>query len=236
MRKAFVSSVVLAGLASASCASAAVLCQKRSGVVVVRDACKRKEAVLDAAALGLTGPKGDPGPKGDRGEPGASGLPGVGTPGPKGDPGEPATVADTSEFSLPGQQGLCGASTGYTMPASTRPRLVVYSGGIAHTGNLGVDYSVAMGSIGYTERLVGDGPHAISGQFLVAPGDTPFFSVSVANSDGGCFGSWQTFDLRYSIVELTAAPPPPPEGLVTSRVAPTVKTWVTTTQGTFRTQ
>jgi hypothetical protein len=48
-------------------AHGAVLCQKRSGVVVVRDACKKKEAPLDLAQFGAVGPKGDqgvPGPAG----------------------------------------------------------------------------------------------------------------------------------------------------------------------------
>ena len=42
-------------------ASGAVLCQKRSGVLVIRSACKKKEALADVAAVGLMGPKGDQG-------------------------------------------------------------------------------------------------------------------------------------------------------------------------------
>jgi hypothetical protein len=43
--------------------AAAVICVKRSGVMVVRDpACKRKETPVDLAQLGAVGPKGDPGP------------------------------------------------------------------------------------------------------------------------------------------------------------------------------
>ena len=38
-------------------ASAAVLCQKRSGAVVVRDACKKKETPLDLSQFGAAGPK-----------------------------------------------------------------------------------------------------------------------------------------------------------------------------------
>ena len=52
---------------------AVVLCAKKSGVVVIRAACKKKETPLDLAQLGAVGPKGDPGPQGN--------------PGPKGDPG-----------------------------------------------------------------------------------------------------------------------------------------------------
>ncbi len=43
---------------------ARVLCEKRSGVVVVREACKRKEQPLDIAQFGAVGPQGEPGPPG----------------------------------------------------------------------------------------------------------------------------------------------------------------------------
>jgi hypothetical protein len=57
-------------LAWTASASGAVLCQKRSGVVVVRAACKKKESLLDIAQFGAVGPAG---PKGDAGEPGPAG-------------------------------------------------------------------------------------------------------------------------------------------------------------------
>jgi len=65
-------------------ASGAVLCQKRSGTVVVRATCKKKAVPLDLAQFGAVGSAGAPGPKGDPGPPGV-GSPGM--PGPKGDPG-----------------------------------------------------------------------------------------------------------------------------------------------------
>src|SRR5262249_57762979 len=65
-------------------ASGAVLCQKKSGAVVVRATCRKKEVALDLAQFGAVGSAGAPGPKGDPGPPGV-GSPGV--PGPKGDPG-----------------------------------------------------------------------------------------------------------------------------------------------------
>src|SRR5881397_3993583 len=55
-------------------APAAVLCKKKSGVVAVRDACKRKETRLDPDALGL---RGSQGPKGDKGDLGLQGPPGL---------------------------------------------------------------------------------------------------------------------------------------------------------------
>jgi hypothetical protein len=74
------SMIVLAPTAGAS-----VFCRKKSGIVAVRDACKKKETPLDATTLGLVGPKGDKGdpgiqgdlgPKGDKGDPGIQGDPG----------------------------------------------------------------------------------------------------------------------------------------------------------------
>lgn len=61
---------LLAGVALTtipSLVNAAVLCRKRSGVVVVRDACKRKETPLDPATFGVVGPAGPTGPAGPPG-------------------------------------------------------------------------------------------------------------------------------------------------------------------------
>ena len=60
-----VAAVAALGLAWTLPADAAVLCKRKSGVVVVReDACKKKETALDLAQFGALGPKGD---KGDPG-------------------------------------------------------------------------------------------------------------------------------------------------------------------------
>jgi hypothetical protein len=51
--------------------AAPVICQKKSGVVVIRDPqCKKKETALDLAQFGALGPQGDKGDKGDQGDPG----------------------------------------------------------------------------------------------------------------------------------------------------------------------
>jgi hypothetical protein len=60
-------------------AVAEVMCRKRSGVVVVRTACKHHETQLDPVALGLQGPKGDPGTQGPPGPPGSQTLFGTNT-------------------------------------------------------------------------------------------------------------------------------------------------------------
>jgi hypothetical protein len=49
---------------------AAVICRKRSGVVVIRDACKAKETSVDLSQFGALGPEG---PRGPQGVPGAAG-------------------------------------------------------------------------------------------------------------------------------------------------------------------
>jgi hypothetical protein len=53
---------------------ALVLCSKKSGVVVLRTACKKKEKPLDIAQFGVVGPKGDKGDPGSKGDPGAPGV------------------------------------------------------------------------------------------------------------------------------------------------------------------
>ncbi len=68
-------------LAIGSDAPAAVLCKKKSGVIAVRDACKRKETRLDPDALGLRGSKGDAGQQGAIGSPGTPGATGPQGPG-----------------------------------------------------------------------------------------------------------------------------------------------------------
>jgi hypothetical protein len=55
--------VMVAVLATSS--EAAVICRKKSGSMVIRDAdCKKKETPVDLAQFGAAGPKGDPGPAG----------------------------------------------------------------------------------------------------------------------------------------------------------------------------
>src|SRR5438874_5836813 len=66
---------VVACVATATTASATVLCKTSTGLVAVRDACKRGETQLDPIALGLQGP---PGPTGATGATGATGPPGPG--------------------------------------------------------------------------------------------------------------------------------------------------------------
>ena len=48
-------------------AAAAVLCQRRSGTVVVRSACRTRETPIDLAQFGATGPQGAPGQQGPPG-------------------------------------------------------------------------------------------------------------------------------------------------------------------------
>jgi hypothetical protein len=55
----------LIAIATWQSADAKVLCSRHSGTVVVRDACRPSETLLDPVALGLQGPAGPPGPPGD---------------------------------------------------------------------------------------------------------------------------------------------------------------------------
>jgi hypothetical protein len=55
-------------------ASAMTLCQKKTGVLALREACKKKEAPVDPATIVGTvqGPQGPEGPQGPQGEPGSA--------------------------------------------------------------------------------------------------------------------------------------------------------------------
>lgn len=58
----------------ASTADAAVLCAKRAGGVVVRDACRKKETPLEQLGVSVQGPAGPQGLQGAAGAPGAPGT------------------------------------------------------------------------------------------------------------------------------------------------------------------
>jgi hypothetical protein len=66
MRSITISIAALVLLAGTS-APAATLCSKKSGVVVLRDACKKKETAIDPVGLGLQGPQGVQGVQGPMG-------------------------------------------------------------------------------------------------------------------------------------------------------------------------
>jgi hypothetical protein len=103
-------------------ASGAVLCQKRSGAVVVRDACKKKERPLDLAGFGAVGPKGDagdPGPVGSiEGAPAGGDLSGT-YPAPSIAPAatpsqvaaNPETATDSCGDPTPQSGVLCGTAS-----------------------------------------------------------------------------------------------------------------------------
>lgn len=59
--------VGMVALTIAMPANAAVICQKKSGAMFVREACKKKETAVDLAQLGAVGPTGPTGPTGPAG-------------------------------------------------------------------------------------------------------------------------------------------------------------------------
>jgi hypothetical protein len=79
---------LVAGLADAA------VCVKKSGIVVVRDACKKKESPMDIAQF--VGTQGPAGAGGAAGSPGAPGAPGA--KGPKGEPGDFSVVDSTGKI------------------------------------------------------------------------------------------------------------------------------------------
>src|SRR5262249_8462973 len=92
-------SIAIAASAFALVASSAdaAVCVKKSGVMVVRDACKKKESPMDLAQLvGAQGPAGANGAPGGTGAPGTPGAPGE--QGAKGDPGDFHVVDSTGKI------------------------------------------------------------------------------------------------------------------------------------------
>ena len=87
--------LAVSSLLLASHVHATVLCKRRSGTVILRERCARKETTVNLAELGLSGTPGAPGPDGapgPQGAPGPDGAPGPqGPPGPKGEPGDAGT-------------------------------------------------------------------------------------------------------------------------------------------------
>ncbi len=105
-------------------AHGAVLCQKRSGVVVVREVCKKKERPLDLAQFGAVGPKGDtgdPGPAGSvEGAPAGGDLSGTfpapsiaAAPTPTAVTANPRTATDPCDEPTPQTGVLCGITSQY---------------------------------------------------------------------------------------------------------------------------
>jgi hypothetical protein len=96
-------------------ARASVLCKVKSGGLVVRDSCKKKEVTFGAdqtQALGLKGEQGLPGAPGAQGAPGLPGAPGAqgapglpGAPGPQGAPGLPGAPGPQGAPGPPGPSG-----------------------------------------------------------------------------------------------------------------------------------
>lgn len=95
--KRFVSTIALATTVLVAPGADAVMCIKKSGTVVARDACRKKETPVSAAdflgapgvpgrdgADGVTGVAGAPGPRGEKGE--------------KGDPGDFRVVDSTGKL------------------------------------------------------------------------------------------------------------------------------------------
>jgi hypothetical protein len=112
-------------------ARGAVLCQKKSGVVVVRNACRKKEAALDLTQLGLVGP---PGPAGSiEGAPAAGDLTGsypaptiAAAPVPTDVADNPGTASDPCAGVAPQDGIYCGTAAKHWMGdpyTSTRIKL-----------------------------------------------------------------------------------------------------------------
>lgn len=102
-------------LATSHAGAAVVICSTKKGKLTLRaDACKAKETVVDAAELGVAGPKGDEGDQGAPGAPGTNGAPGQ--PGVPGLSGLEVVTAQTTSI----QTGTVSASATASCPAGKK--------------------------------------------------------------------------------------------------------------------
>lgn len=92
--KLLVSTIVFTGTVTLAAGANATMCIKKSGAVVIRDACRKKETPVSTADF--AGVPGAPGQNGADGAPGASGL--RGEKGEKGDPGDFRVVDRTGKL------------------------------------------------------------------------------------------------------------------------------------------
>jgi hypothetical protein len=142
-------------------ADAAVLCATRKGAVKLRESCRARETPVDAVAVGLQGPPGEPGSRGDAG--------------PRGEPGPSAhTFADTfTDGIVLGTDDVVVASTAEQLPA----------GGGAVGGSLTVAAAVRYTSVAAV-RVRTEGTGAYECALQVAVNDNPFFELDrVATSE-----------------------------------------------------
>ena len=165
---------VVACVATSAAASAAVLCKTSTGLIAVRDACKRGETQLDPVALGLQGP---PGPTGAQGTPGPAGPKGdKGDTGPQGPPGPPGPPGPS------GPQGPTGAG------------LVVKDANGAFVGLVNGRDNYAIRRIPSANPPVGDNLFFLTvGSNGFASDSTTALAYATPDCSGQAYGSLSTF-------------------------------------------
>jgi len=194
-RATLIATVVLTALVTP--AGAAVLCKKKSGVVVVRPACAKKETAVNLSeflSVGQPGPKGDPGTpgatgaQGDTGGPGATGAKGDrGPEGPEGPPGTelrascPADSVDVGRTCVDKYEASI-----WSIPAANATLLAAVHDGTATAADLTGGGATQLGIAG---TCTGD-PFDSSGFPVTGNWTTPLYAVSVAGVLPSACASW----------------------------------------------
>jgi len=143
---------------AASQADASVLCKKRSGVVMLRDACERNETKIDLGQLSIPGPQRVPGPPGRPGLQGARGM--QGPAGPQGERGPRGEQGPQGAPGLDGAPGPPGEGAGAEL-AALQARNEELEARLARMERLLASVSLVHG--GQTVRFAGVNVQIVSG-------------------------------------------------------------------------
>jgi hypothetical protein len=151
--KLITAGVVVAALVCGGSAGADVLCRKKSGIIVARSACRKKEAPLNLADFGAAGPTGPPGAAGTPGADGQLRIYGDGS------AGDVVVSANTTWDAL-GTNGNrqfrdCTVAAGVTLtvPSGT---VIRCAGGFTNEGTIVVGPG-ALGGAGSSGMAAGTG-------------------------------------------------------------------------------
>jgi hypothetical protein len=208
--KRLLAAAAVFSVAGAAATPAAVLCQrKRSRLVVVREACKKKETPLDLAQFGAVGPKGD------KGDPGTPGAPGVGplTTCPPDSVLVGATCVDTYEASV-WQIPPSNTSLVTKVQAGKATLADLTGGGATQLAPAGTcvgpgDYGISFPDTGNWTAIPGSSPPSPGVYAVSIPGVPPSACITWFQADQACLLSGKRLPTNLEWQGAAAGTPDP---------------------------